>query len=414
MIEHLLKSTKEASRSLALTPPCQIAAAICAAARILESDMQPLLEANAKDLAAMPADDPMRDRLLLTPARIKEIAEGMRKVAELPSPTGRVLHEEVRPNGLKVARVSVPLGVIGIIYEARPNVTFDVAALCLRSGNACLLKGSRSADNSNRAAVKIIHRGLRECGVDERAVALLPPSHEATAELLQARGDVDLVIPRGGRGLIDFVRENARVSVIETGAGTCHAYFSAYGDLEKGTRIVLNAKTRRVSVCNALDCLLIDRTRLDDLPALCMPMAERGVSIHADEEAYASLAGKYPENLLCHASGDDYGREFLSLAMAVRTVGGLRGALEHISVYGSGHSESIITEDKAEASHFLAAVDAACVYSNAPTSFSDGAQLGLGAEIGISTQKLHARGPMGLEALTTYKWVIRGNGQTRP
>lgn len=398
---------------MALMPGERIAAAITAVAHLLESNMQPLLEANRADLEAMPEGDPMRDRLLLTPQRIGGIAAGMRNVAALPSPTGRVLHEEVRPNGLKVERVSVPLGVIGIIYEARPNVTFDVAALCLRSGNACLLKGSRSADLSNRAAVDIIHRGLRECGVDERAVTLLPPSHEATAEMLQAREYVDLVIPRGGRGLINFVRENARVSVIETGAGTCHAYFSQYGDLEKGARIVMNAKTRRVSVCNALDCLIVHRSRLSDLPALCMPMAERGVCIHADEDAYAALAGRYPENLLCHAAADDYGREFLSLALAVCTVDSLEGALEHIAAYGSGHSESIITEDEDERGRFLAAVDAACVYSNAPTSFSDGAQLGLGAEIGISTQKLHARGPMGLEALTTYKWITRGDGQVR-
>ena len=374
-----------------------------------------ILDENRKDLARMDPANPKYDRLKLTEGRLHEIADGLRKVAALPSPLGRVLKENVLPNGLHIRRISVPFGVIGIIYEARPNVSFDVFALCLKAGSACILKGGSDADFSNRAIVSVIHDVLAQCGMDRHLVALLPAGHEAADCLMHARGQVDLIIPRGGKGLIEFVRQHATVPVIETGAGVCHTYFDRYGDVEKGKAIVLNAKTRRVSVCNALDCLIIDANRLPDLPALCEPLQQKQVVIYADDEAYGALShGGYPAGLLQKASEEDFAREFMDYKMAVKTTASLSDALEHIARYGSGHSESIVTEDAERASRFCREVDAACVYVNAPTSFTDGGQFGLGAEIGISTQKLHARGPMGLEEITTYKWVIEGNGQTRP
>ncbi|MBQ8673209.1 MAG: glutamate-5-semialdehyde dehydrogenase [Bacteroides sp.] len=372
-----------------------------------------ILEENRRDLERMSPEDPKYDRLKLTPERLQAIADDTRNVASLPSPLGRVLKENILPNGLKIRRISVPFGVIGIIYEARPNVSFDVSALCLKSGNACVLKGGSDADYSNRAIVNVIHQVLKKHHIDPHVVELLPATREATAELLHARKYVDLIIPRGSSNLINFVRENASVPVIETGAGICHAYFDRYGDLKKGIAIVNNAKTRRVSVCNALDCLLIDVDRLSDLPALCQPLAESKVIIYADTAAHAVLQGHYPDQLLQKASEEDYGREFLDYKMAVKTVADIWEALTHIATYSSKHSECIITEDEDHKHLFTREVDAACVYVNAPTSFTDGAQFGLGAEIGISTQKLHARGPMALEEITTYKWVIEGEGQIR-
>ena len=303
--------------------------------------------------------------------------------------------------------------MLGVIYEARPNVTFDVFSLCFKSGNACLLKGGRDADHSNRAAVALIKQVLAEAGMPEDAVNLLPATHEATKEMLEANGLVDLIIPRGGRRLIDFVRDNAKVPCIETGAGVVNTYFDADGDLSKGIRIVTNAKTRRVSVCNALDCLVIHSSRLSDLPALVAEMAGR-VTLYADPRAYSALEGQYPAERLFPAGPDAFGTEYMDYKMAVKTVDSLQEALDHIRKYGSGHSEAIVTENASAARRFQACVDAACVYVNAPTSFTDGAQFGLGAEIGISTQKLGARGPMGLEEMTSYKWLIEGNGQTRP
>ena len=379
---------------------------------VAESDA--LLRANAADLARMPEDDPRYDRLLLDRGRLEGIASDMRAVAGLPSPLGRVLAETVRPNGLKLKKISVPFGVIGMIYEARPNVTFDVFSLCLKSGNVCLLKGSKDADDSNRAEVALIKKVLKEHGVTEHAVNLLPSTHEATGELLTANGYVDLVIPRGGRRLIDFVRDNAKVPCIETGAGVVNTYFDEYGDLAKGKAIVTNAKTRRVSVCNALDCLIVHSSRLPDLPELCSGLAAKDVVIYADNRALAALQGRYPAALLRPATAESFGTEYMDYKMAVRCVDSLDEALAHIAEYGSGHSESIVSEDDANVETFLREVDAACVYANAPTSFTDGAQFGLGAEIGISTQKLGARGPMGLEEITSYKWIIHGNGQTRP
>lgn len=368
-----------------------------------------LLEANAKDLAHMERNNPLYDRLQLTEKRLEDIAADMRHVAELPSPLKRILLERTLPNGLRLRRVSVPFGVIGIIYEARPNVSFDVFALCFKSGNACVLKGGRDAEESNRAIVGMIQRVLCEQNVDEHVVELLPATHEATAEMLCAVGYIDLCIPRGGKRLIAFVRDNARVPVIETGAGVVHAYFDKWGDTTMGQRIIKNAKTRRVSVCNALDTLIIHQDRLQDLPALVAPLLdnEPPVTLYADERAHAIL------NCTSEKESPDFDREFMSYAMNIKTVDSLDEALEHISRYGSGHSECIITEDEQAARRFQQEVDAACVYWNAPTSFTDGAQFGLGAEIGISTQKLGPRGPMGLEEMTTYKWIIEGEGQIR-
>ena len=371
-----------------------------------------LLSANAADLALMDPANPLYDRLKLTGERLEGIAADMRKVAALPSPLGRILAERTLPNGLRLRKVSVPFGVIGVVYEARPNVTFDVFSLCFRSGNVTLLKGGRDADNSNRAAVALIRRVLASEGVSADAVNLLPATHEAVGELLGATGYVDLVIPRGSRRLIDFVRDNAKVPCIETGAGVVNTYFDASADLQKGVRIVTNGKTRRVSVCNALDCLIVHSSRLADLPELVGQMPQ--VTLYADARAFAALDGKFPADKLQHAGPDSFGTEYMDYKMAVRTVDSLDEAISHIDSYGSGHSEAIITEDKAAAARFQAEIDAACVYVNAPTSFTDGAQFGLGAEIGISTQKLGARGPMGLEEISSYKWLIEGEGQTRP
>ena len=409
---NLFEAAKRASTQVALIPDAARAAALEAVADAICAHSAELLSANAEDLARMDPQNPLYDRLKLTQERLEGIASDMRHVAALPSPLGRTLEDRTLPNGLRLRKVSVPFGVIGVVYEARPNVTFDVFSLCFKSGNVSLLKGGSDADASNRAAVALIRRVLAERGLPEEAVTLLPPSHEAVGELLGAVGYVDLVIPRGGRRLINYVRDNAKVPCIETGAGVVNTYFDAAGDLEIGKRIVLNAKTRRVSVCNALDCLIVHRDRLGDLPALVEPLAAKDVLIYADEAAFAALAGRYPK--LESAAPESFGTEYMDYKMAVRTVASIDEALAHVARYGSGHSESIVTADPAAAERFQQEVDAACVYVNAPTSFTDGAQFGLGAEIGISTQKLGARGPMGLAEITTYKWLIDGNGQVRP
>ena len=411
-MKDLFIEARKAGRALAALSDESRNRILLAVADEMTASKAELLRANELDLARMDRRSPLYDRLMLTEARIEGIAADMRNVASLPSPLGRVLLDRVLPNGLHLRKVAVPFGVIGVIYEARPNVTFDVFSLCFKSGNACVLKGGKDADDSNRAAIAIIQRVLASEGVPPQAATLLPATHEATGELLNAVGYVDLVIPRGGRKLIDFVRDNARIPCIETGAGVVNTYFDKAGDLEIGKKIVFNAKTRRVSVCNALDCLIIHKDRLGDLPALCEPLAAKNVAIFADERALAALKDVYP--MVYPAEPDSFGTEYMDYKMAIRTVDSLEEALDHISTYGSGHSESIVTDDAAAAQAFQAAVDAACVYVNAPTSFTDGAQFGLGAEIGISTQKLGARGPMGLEELTTYKWLINGNGQTRP
>lgn len=408
------KAVRLASRTLALLEEKQINAILMAVAEAIPHYMNRILEANETDLSRMNPDNPKYDRLRLTEQRLLDIASDIRNVAALPSPLNQVLEESVRPNGLRLKKVSVPFGVIGIIYEARPNVTFDVFSLCLKSGSACVLKGGSDAAESNRAIVDLLHKVLADLGADTRLVTLLPPGREAAEELLHANGWVDLIIPRGSSGLIDYVRQNATVPVIETGAGVCHTYFDASGNLEKGIRIVNNAKTRRVSVCNALDCLLVHESRINDLAQLCAPLQESKVTIYADEAAYGALCGYYPASLLVQALPEVYGTEFLDYKMAVKTVKNIEEAVSHIYAYGSGHSECIVTEDKQASDLFCRQVDAACVYVNAPTSFTDGAQFGLGAEIGISTQKLHARGPMGLREITTYKWLIEGDGQIRP
>ncbi len=413
VVREQLQEVYQAAKSLLRLSDDLIAEVLCAVADEIIAQADVILKANEQDLSRMDPANPKYDRLKLTLERLEGIAADMRNVSKLPSPVGKVLKEIVRPNGLKIKQISVPFGVIGIIYEARPNVSFDVFSLCLRSHNACVLKGGSDAQDTNEASVGIIHGVLKRFGIDTHIVELLPGDREATAELLHARGLVDLIIPRGSSGLIRFVRENATVPVIETGAGICHTYFDASGDVAKGAPIINNAKTRRVSVCNALDCVLLHRTRLASLPELCSMLSNSNVIIYADDEAYASLQGHYPDNLLQHAQPDSFGTEFLDYKMAIKTVASLDDAIDCINAIASGHSECIVTEDKAAADRFCSEVDAACVYWNAPTSFSDGAQFGLGAEIGISTQKMHARGPMALEAITTYKWIIEGNGQIR-
>lgn len=409
----IFRRAREASRVLPALSDGQRSAAITTLASLVDSRQAELLEANRLDLARMDPSNPLYDRLQLTPERLRGIASDLLHVAELPTPVGEEVEHRRLPNGIDLRKVRVPFGVIGVIYEARPNVTFDVFSLCLKSGNACILKGGHDADDSNRAAIGLIHEALRLNGIPVEAATLLPSTHEATAAMLGAVGQVDVCIPRGGRRLIDFVRDNAKVPVIETGAGVVHAYFDLAGDLEMGRGIITNAKTRRVSVCNALDTLLVHRGRLADLPSLCRSLAEKGVEIHADDEAMEALRGNYPDRLLVPA-GECWDTEWMDYKMGLRVVGSLDEAISHIALHGSGHSESIITADTAAADTFRRMVDASCVYVNLPTSFTDGAQFGLGAEIGISTQKLGPRGPMGLREITTTRYLLTGDGQLRP
>ncbi|MBR5158662.1 MAG: glutamate-5-semialdehyde dehydrogenase [Bacteroidaceae bacterium] len=413
MIEKTLQLLKDASYSLPMLEENQINDLLLTLADAIESNSAVLLEANAKDLARMDRSNPVYDRLLLTEERLKGIASDMRHVADLESPVGKVIDERVRPNGMKLTRVRVPFGVIGVIYEARPNVSFDVFSLCFKSRNACALKGGSDAYDSNCAIVDLIHRVLAEKGIDPHVVELLPAGHEAAAELMKAVGMVDLLIPRGSARLIKSVREQAQIPCIETGAGVCHTYFDKEGDLKKGADIIFNSKTRRPSVCNTLDSLVIHADRLNDLPELCIRMAQKNVVIEADEQSYAALDGKYPAELLEPATDESFGKEFLAYRMSIKTVASFEEALKHIRHFTSHHSECIVTENAEHGRKFQQYIDAACVYVNVSTAFTDGAQFGLGAEIGISTQKMHARGPMGLEEITTYKWLINGDGQTR-
>ena len=397
-VKEIFKQVKEAGKQLALMSDEQRNEVLHAVAHAIIEHQNELLAANAKDLARMDKSNPLYDRLQLTEKRLEDIASDMRNVAMLPTPLGHITKEKSLSNGLKLKRISVPFGVIGMIYEARPNVTFDVFSLCFKSGNACVLKGGRDADDSNRAAVALIKEVLKQFSPTgthwDEAIALLPATHEATGEMLNAVGYIDLCIPRGGKQLIEFVRDNARVPVIETGAGVVHAYFDKDGDLEIGKAVVNNAKTRRVSVCNALDTLLVHKDRISDLQELLAPMEGKVEFFMNDVSRYDT--------------------EFMDYKMNVVIVDSLDAAISHIACHGSGHSECIITENADTARIFQQMVDAACVYVNAPTSFTDGAQFGLGAEIGISTQKLGPRGPMALEEITTYKWLIEGHGQTRP
>ncbi len=413
MIEQQLLAARSASVILLRKSEADINSLLLRLADALEADSDTILEANSRDLARAGKDYCYYDRLLLTAERIAGIASDMRNVASLPSPLGKLLMESVRPNGMRIRKVSVPFGVIGVIYEARPNVTADVFSLCLKAGSACVLKGGKEAADTNAAVVSVIHRVLSECGLPEACCTLLLNDREATNEMLNAIGKVDLVIPRGSSRLINFVRDNARIPVIETGAGVCHTYFDRDGDLAMGAEIIFNGKTRRVSVCNALDCLIIHRQRLADLPALLARMPEKNVLVYADDEAYKALDGHYPAELLRPANPEHFGLEMLSYQMAIRTVDSIEEALDHIARYSSKHSEAIVSSNPEALQLFSTVVDAACVYTNLPTSWTDGAQFGFGAEIGISTQKLHARGPMALPEITTYKYIIEGEGQIR-
>ncbi|MBQ7387784.1 MAG: glutamate-5-semialdehyde dehydrogenase [Paludibacteraceae bacterium] len=412
-LQQILEKARLASYDLNLLETARLDAVLHAVADATEENMQFILSENRKDLDKMDPTNPKYDRLQLTENRVREIAKGIREVAALPSPLNLILEERVRPNGLKLQKISVPFGVIGIIYEARPNVSLDVFSLCFKSGNVCLLKGGSDAACSNRAIVDIIRGVLLKQGLNPDFVTLLPNEREATTELLNAVGYVDLIIPRGSSGLINFVRANAKVPVIETGAGICHTYFDEFGDKEKAERIVFNAKTRRVSVCNALDCLIVHEQRLSDLAFVCQRLADKKVIIYADAKSYSFLLGKYPSELLQKATNESFGTEFLDYKMSVKTVETIQQAIAHITKYSSKHSEAIISENAANVAYFQKVVDAACVYANASTAFTDGGQFGLGAEIGISTQKMHARGPMALREITSYKWLISGNGQVR-
>ena len=421
-LKETFQKVKAASKTLGLLTDEQRNEVLQAVADAIIAETPALLKANAEDLAKMDKTNPLYDRLQLTEQRLHDIAADMRHVSTLPSPLGRILKEKTLDNGLHLQRVAVPFGVIGMIYEARPNVTFDVFSLCFKSGNACVLKGGKDANCSNTASIELIHRVLIKYGIDPAVATLLPATHEATGEMLNAVGYIDLCIPRGGKKLIQFVRDTAKVPVIETGAGVVQCYFDKDGDVEMGKAIITNAKCRRCSVCNTLDTLIIHEQRLNDLPTLCEDLAKREVKIHADAQAYEALKGNYPDTLLdivsdetpCpNADGNVWNTEWLSMQMGIKTVTSEDEALEHIATYGSGHSESIVSDNEAAQKKFQMMVDAACVYVNTPTSFTDGAQFGLGAEIGISTQKLGARGPMALEEITTYKWLITGNGQIR-
>ncbi len=412
-MKQIFKRARRAAGELALVDEATIDRVLMRVADEAMRRADGILAANARDLARMSPQDPLYDRLMLSRERIEGIAADIRNVAGLSSPVGEVLSEARRPNGMTISKVRVPFGVVGVIYEARPNVSFDVFSLCFKSSNACLLKGGSDARESNEAIVELIREAVAAEGLNPDVVILLPAERAATEALLGAAGWVDVVIPRGSSGLIEYVRDHSRVPVIETGAGICHTYFDAAGDTAKGAAIVFNAKTRRVSVCNALDTLLIHSARLDSLPEICAPLASRNVVIYADPQAFDTLAGRYPAELLQRATEESFGTEFLDYKMSVGTVDSLDLALEHIARYSSRHSEAIVTEDAAVAEEFAARVDAACVYTNVSTAFTDGAQFGFGAEIGISTQKLHARGPMALPELTTYKYIIRGDGQIR-
>lgn len=404
----------EASRSLNLLDENKINEILEAIAKEAESKIHFILAENEKDLQRMESTNPKYDRLLLNEDRMRAIISDLRNVASLPYPVGKILMQKTLQNGLEIKKVTVPFGVIGIIFEARPNVCFDVFSLCLKSGNACILKGGSDARFSNEAITSIIREVLDEKGINPNICTLLSNERAATQALLNARNYVDLVIPRGSKELIDYVRENSRIPVIETGAGVCHTYFHKDGNKEKGKAIITNAKVRKVSVCNALDCLIIDKERLLDLPFLSEDLAKKDVIIYADKQSYDALKGNYPDNLLKKADSESYGTEFLDYKMSIKTVADFDEAIKQIATYSSKHSEAIISENREVVSLFEKLVDAACVYANAPTSFTDGSQFGLGAEIGISTQKMHARGPMALEELCSYKWLIEGNGQIRP
>ena len=412
-LEHGLINAREASRELAGCDDAKIRLVLEALAERTIAAEDSILEANRSDLSRMPETDPKYDRLLLNSGRLADIAHDLRCVAALPSPVGEVLEQRRLDNGLELSKVRVPMGVIAVIFESRPNVTFDVFALCLKTLNACVLKGSSDAHDTNRVVVGIMHEILAEHGINPAVVFLAPPQREYLADILRATETIDLAIPRGSRGLIDFVRDNARIPVIETGAGIVHTYVDVSAELAQAKSIITNAKVRRPSVCNALDTLILHRGLLPELPGLMHSMGEEHkVEVFADDEAFSALEGNYAGKLQ-RAQEEHFGTEFLSMKMSVKTVAGLTEALEHIHRYSSKHSEAIVAKDPQTIEMFLNNVDAAAVYANTSTAFTDGGQFGMGAEIGISTQKLHARGPMALPELTSYKWIVRGSGQVR-
>jgi len=402
----LLQKVKASSRKLVMVDGEEIRQSLLTLADALVKKSDEILEANKKDLSSIDAEDPIYDRVLLTEERISDIAESVREVARYDSPIGEIIEARTLENGLELSKVRTPIGVVGVIFEARPNVVIDIFTLCYKSKNACVLKGGSQSIHSNQALIDIIQEILE----DKNVVVLLPNDRELIGEFLKMDEYVDVIIPRGGKGLIDFVRKNSLIPVIETGAGVVHTYFDEDGDLTKGEGIVFNAKTHRPSVCNALDTLIVHSSRLKDLPALCEKLAEKKVEIFADNIAFEALEGY---EYLQTATSEDFGNEYLSLKMSIKVVDNLDEAIDHINTFGSGHSEAIITENKEAADRFLKAIDAAAVYVNASTRFTDGGVFGLGAEVGISTQKLHARGPMGIKELTSYKWQIIGDGQTR-
>lgn len=410
-VEEQIIRTYKASVSLRNAEDAKIISILKEFANEVEANCEIILKANRADVARQDPDDPKTDRLRLTEQRLKNIANSIRQVSDLPNPSGKKLEERVLDNGLLLQKFAVPLGVVGAIYESRPNVTFDIAALCLRSMNACLLKGSTDAENTNKAAIKIIHEVLERNGINSDCVTLLPSERETVQKLFTATKYVDVIIPRGSEGLIQFVRKNSLVPVIETGAGVCHVYVEKEAAIDKALNIVVNAKVSRPSVCNSLDTVLVDRAVAPEFLEKLKPLFEQWeVEVFADDTAYKHLRG-YTN--LKRATAEDFAREFLSLKCAVKVVDDLDAALLHIQEYSTKHSEAIVSENQQQCERFLKEVDAAAVYSNASTRFTDGEEFGLGAEIGISTQKLHARGPFALEKLVTEKWIVKGNGQIR-
>ena len=411
-LEQIGAAAKEAARRLVCIDTAGKNRALLAMADALTAHTEEILAANREDLAAgeeVGLTRALLDRLALSAERIEGIADGMRSVAALPDPVGRVLSDTVRPNGLRLTKVAVPIGVIAVIYEARPNVTADSAALCLKSGNAVILRGGKEAIRSNMALARVMRAALAQAGLPEDAIRLVEDTdRETTRALMRLTRYVDVLIPRGGAGLIRTVVENATVPVIETGAGTCHIFVDRDADIAMAAEIVYNAKTSRPSVCNAAECLLVDRAiAAEALPKIAARLREKQVELRGDAEALRLLPDAVP------ATDDDWGKEYNDYIMAVHIVADVEEAIAFITRYGTGHSECIVTENRETAERFLLEVDAAAVYHNASTRFTDGGEFGMGAEIGISTQKLHARGPLGLEELTSMKYLVRGAGQVR-
>lgn len=404
--------SKEAQRILAAENSAKIDAALFAVANALESDSEYILAANAADIKEGRESglaEAFIDRLTLTEARIEGMAQGLRKLAAAESPVGKVLWGETRPNGLKIEKVTVPIGVIAVIFESRPNVTADAAAICLKAGNTVILKGGKEAINSNKAITEVMRRALAKSGLPEDCIILVESaSRQSTTELMKLNGYVDLLIPRGGAGLIRSVVENATVPVIETGVGNCHIYVDRAADIEKAAEIIVNAKTSRVSVCNACESLIVHKDIAETaLLIIGERLGEKGVEIRGDEAVCEILPYAMP------AGEEDWGKEYLDYIISVKTVSDIDEAVAHIAKYGTGHSEAIITEDYSAAQLFASRVDAAAVYINASTRFTDGGEFGFGAEIGISTQKLHARGPLGVAQMVSEKYIVRGDGQIR-